>query len=123
MQGEVSVDDTNESHPGEMQSLGDHLSADEDIDFARAKVSQDSAKIIFAFERVGIHPFDARIGKKFREGFLNLLRAESGVANFWIAAFRIGTRRRHRFRVAANVTGQFLVLTMVGERDAAVRTT
>src|SRR5437773_9755053 len=39
MQGEIGVDDSDESHVWEMQTFGDHLCPDEDVDLAGAKIS------------------------------------------------------------------------------------
>ena len=39
MEGEIGVDDSDQCHVREMQAFRDHLCADENIDFAGAKIS------------------------------------------------------------------------------------
>ena len=39
MQGEIGVDDTDKRYVREMQTFGDHLCADENVDLASAKIS------------------------------------------------------------------------------------
>jgi len=52
VQRQVGVDDANECHIGEMKALGDHLGAQQYVDFARAKVAKNTAVIIFPFQSV-----------------------------------------------------------------------
>jgi hypothetical protein len=57
-----------------VKPFGDHLRANQDIDLARPKRGQDPAHIIFAFERVGVHPLQADVGEELLECVLNFLR-------------------------------------------------
>ncbi len=43
VEGHVGVDDADERDVGEVQTFGDHLRADEDIDLAHAKVAENFA--------------------------------------------------------------------------------
>src|SRR5277367_2550678 len=119
MQREVGVDDADERDVRKMQPLRDHLRADEDVNFARAKITEHFAVIILALHRVGVHALDARLGKKFRERLLDFLRARAGKTDRGIFAFR--ANQRNFFDVAANVAGEFLFLPVKREREAAIR--
>jgi hypothetical protein len=55
MQGEVGVDDADERDIREMQALGDHLRADEDVDLADAKRAERLAISLAALHDIGIH--------------------------------------------------------------------
>ena len=59
---------------GKVQSLGDHLRADENIDLADAEIAEDAAVIVLALQRVGIHPRDARVRETVLPAFLQLFR-------------------------------------------------
>ena len=65
VQAEVGVDDADQRDVRKMQALGDHLRADQDVDFAGAKIAEDAAVIVLALQRVGIHAGDARVREKF----------------------------------------------------------
>ena len=52
VQAEVGVNNPDQCHVRKMETLGDHLRAHEDIDFAGAKVAEDAAVIFFAFQGV-----------------------------------------------------------------------
>ena len=121
MQRQVGVNDADERDVRKMQPLRDHLRADEDVNFARAKIAEHFAVIILALHRVGVHAFDARLGKKFRERLLDLLRARAGKTDRGIFAFLVRADRRNFFDVAADVAGEFLFLPMIREREAAIR--
>src|SRR5271154_5982427 len=121
MQREVGVDDADERDVRKMQSLRDHLRADKDVNFARAKIAEDFPVIVLALHRVGVHALDARLGKKFGERFFDALRARAGKTNRGIFAFFIWTNQRNFFNVAADVAGEFLFLPVKSERKAAIR--
>ncbi len=121
MQREVGVNDADERDVWKMQTFRDHLRADEDVDFARAKIAEHVAVIVLALHHVGVHALDARLGKKFRERFLDFFRAGAGKTDRGIFAFFVRADRRNFFDVAADVTDKLLVNAMVSERDAAVR--
>src|SRR5262249_23690310 len=63
MQREVGKNDSDEGHVRKMQALGDHLRADENINFADAKIAEDFAVIILTLHGVGVHAMNARVGK------------------------------------------------------------
>ena len=96
VQGQVGVDDADQRDVGEMQSLGDHLRAEQDIDLAGAKIAQDAAVIFLALQRVGIHAHDAGVGKELVQGVFDFLRAQAGVADGRVAAGRVRDTLRGR---------------------------
>jgi len=59
----VRVNDADERDVRKMQSLRDHLRADEDVNLARAEITENVAVVILAFHGVGIHALDARLGE------------------------------------------------------------
>ena len=64
----------------------------------------------------------ARHAGKVCQGLLHLLGAQAGVANRGIATLRVRAHGRALCPVAADVTAEFLLVAMIGERNAAVRT-
>jgi len=120
MQRQVGVNDAHQRHVREMQPLGDHLRADQDVYLADAEIAQRLPVIVLALHRVGVHAPDARVGEQFRQGVLDLLRAEAGVADGRVFALFVRTGGRDFFLVAADVAGQFLIRPMVRERQAAI---
>src|SRR5665213_250226 len=121
MQREVGVNDADERDVRKMQTLGDHLRADEDIGLARAKIAEDFAIIVLALHRVGVHAPDARLRKKFRERLLDALRARAGKTDRGIFAFLVRADRRNFFDMATNVAGELLFLPVKREGEAAIR--
>ena len=119
VQGEVSVDDSNERDIREMETLGDHLSAEENIDLAGAEIAEDAAKIILTFQGVRIHAGDA-CRKKLWKSFLDAFGADAGITNGGIAAGFFGTDIRRSGGVAANVADEFLAVAMVCEGNTAI---
>jgi len=103
---------------GEMQSLGNHLRADEDVDLANPKRAENFAVERFLRHHVGIHPLDARLGKRLLDGGLDLFRAHASVADGRILA--LGTLLGYAAHEPAQVTEQLLGFAVIRERDAAV---
>jgi hypothetical protein len=54
-------------------ALGDHLCADEEIDFAGVKAGEQMLEIVAAANRISIHAANARAGEDLRETFFSLL--------------------------------------------------
>ena len=120
MQREVGVDDADQRDVGEMQALGDHLRADEDVNLADAEVAQDAAVILLPFQGIGVHAHDPRVREELGQGGLDLLRAQAGVANRRVAAFLVRADGRHGLDVRADVAAELLLVAMVSQRDAAI---
>src|ERR1051325_4110170 len=122
VQRQIGVNDPDQSDIGEVETLGNHLRAEQDVNFAGAEIAQDAAEIVLALEGVGIHAFDSRVRKEFGQGVLDLLRADASIADLRVAAVFIGTGRRHRLGVRADVAHQLLILAMERQRDTAIGT-
>ena len=61
----VAADDADEGDAVDVVALGDHLRADEEIDFAGVKAGEQALEIVAAANGVAIHAADARAGKDF----------------------------------------------------------
>src|SRR5436190_8833105 len=55
VQREIGIDDSHQRHIRKMETLRDHLRSDEDIDIARAEISQSLSIGFLARHRVCIH--------------------------------------------------------------------
>ena len=106
VQRQIGVNDADERDVGKMQALGDHLRADKNINLTGAKIAKHFAVIVFAFHDVRVHAFDASVGKKFSQDVFDFLRAETGITDGWILAFRIRANGGHAFVVTAQMTAQ-----------------
>ena len=121
VQREVGVDDAHEGHVGEVQPLGDHLGAHEDVDFADAEIAEDAPEIVLAFQRVGVHAAHPRFGEQFDERVLDPFGADAGETDFGVGTGRHGAHAGHPGLVAADVAGEFLFPPVVGEGHTAIR--
>ena len=119
MQREVGVDNSDQRHVREVEALGDHLGADEDVDLAGAKSLERFAIRILARHRIGVHPAHDRVGENLGDVRLDFLGAEAGIDQRVLRTGRAFFR--HGGRVAAQMTGQPGRATMESERDAAIR--
>src|SRR5690348_12705181 len=106
-----------------MQPFGDHLRAEQNIDFARPKIAENPAVIFLALERIRIHARDAGRWEKFRQNFLDLLRADTCKTYRGVSAFRLRTDIRRGGMMSANVANKLLIETMIRQGDTAIRTT
>ena len=107
--------------------FGDHLRADQQIDFARMQTRQQPLEIVPAAHRVAIHAADARSGKDLLQPLFALLRAGAEVVQVLALAF--GASRRHSALEAAVVALQplsgagqavFVIGLVMRECDRAV---
>ena len=75
--------------PGEIQPLGDHLGADEDIVLPPAKGGKQPLMAVLAHGGILVHPQDAGFGKTQPQRLLHLLRAHPGIPHHpqWGQAF------------------------------------
>jgi hypothetical protein len=103
-----------------VQTLGDHLRAQQDVDAARAKVRQDAFVAAGFAHRIGVHPRDAGFGESGSDLHLQLLRPETEKTYARRAA--VGTRLGAGNGIVAVMTECFLSLAMVREGDRAIRT-
>ncbi len=93
---EVGIEHADQGDVGEVESLGDHLGADEDVELLAAEVAQGVAELVLALHGVGVHPGDAGGREDGADGFLGALGAVAAEADGGIAAglaFRGGSWR------------------------------
>ena len=73
MQGEIGIQDAGQSDVRKVESLGDHLGPQEDLDLLGTKVAQDIAHGIFLTGGVSIEARDPSLGEDLFEHFLHFL--------------------------------------------------
>lgn len=102
-----------------MEPFGDHLCADEDIGFARAKLFEEAIVTSFVSRGVGVHAQSTDVGKD---------RVKSSLDHFGAGAFEfelsflmaIGAGAGWCETVVAEVAGEEVIAEVVGEADIAV---
>ncbi len=72
---DVRIDDADERDVREIEALGDHLGAEQDVDFAAAHAVEDVGVRPFAARGVDVHARDARVRIPLEQQALDLLRA------------------------------------------------
>src|SRR3954447_4970020 len=115
MERKVRVNYSDQGDIGKMQAFGNHLRADEHVNFARAKIAQHAPIILFALHDVRIHAAYPGVRKKFAESVLYFLRSQARIADFRVAAFWVWANGRHVGGMAADMAGKPLLSPMVGE--------
>ena len=78
MQRHVGIHDSDQGHIRKMQAFGDHLRAQEHIDFSDPEIAEDAFEIVFALERIGIHPPNAGVREKLGQRLFNTLCSQTG---------------------------------------------
>src|SRR5205807_2014578 len=73
VQCHIGVNDPNQGYIREMKALRDHLRSEQHINLSNSKIAKNAPEIVFSFERIGVHSFDSRLRKKFRQRLLNFL--------------------------------------------------
>ena len=117
---DVGVDHTDQRHIWKVQSLGDHLRAEQNVDLAAADAVENLGVGPFSARRIDVHPRDARGRKTVGEKPLDLLRAEPPLAEDEPAA--PGALQANGLGVLAVVADQSLGRAMIRQADRAVRT-
>ena len=118
VEGEVGVEDADKGDVGEMEALGDHLGADEQIDLLSFKGIEGIAQFVLAGHGVGIDAGDAGGGELFAERFLNAFGAESGMEDAGVIASRAGAGGF--FAVAADVADHDFFTLVKAQGGAAM---
>lgn len=118
VQADICVEDADEGDVGKVQAFGDHLSADEDVDFLDFKVPKGFPEGVFAAHGIGIDAGEASVGEDFLEDFLDFLCAVTLQGDAGVFAFRAFPGDDGL--VAADVADEALVSAVVGEGDGAV---
>src|SRR5205814_4328162 len=116
----VSVHHPHERDVRKIESLGDHLRPEQNVDFTCCYTIENAGMRPLAARRVNIHSRHPRSRKSLAQKTLDLLRAKSTLLEVSSPAARaVGPRL---FLVQTVVTDQALRIAMQRERDAAVRT-
>ena len=76
VEGEVGVEDGGEGDVGEVEALGDHLGAEEDVDLAGSEGGEGVLEDVFLARGIGVEAGEAGFGKDLAEDFLDLFGAE-----------------------------------------------
>ena len=112
------IEDANEGDIWEVQSFGNHLGAEEDVDFLGSKIAKSIAERVFSSCGIGVESGDFGGGEDFTDDGFGLFCSVTLKANSWIAAFR--AEFWDDGLIAADVADQALVGAVVGQRDRAV---
>jgi hypothetical protein len=99
-------------------ALGDHLRADEQVEFALAQRVQSALEIFVSADRVAIEAGDARLRKHPVQQLFQLLRASTEKINILAAAVDAGFG--HGRGIATIVANHFVLALVMSERDGAV---
>src|ERR1700756_4937658 len=88
MESDIGIDDPDQSDIRKIQTFGDHLSTDQDINLPTAKCAQRGSISIFSGHGVCVHASGMRGRKQLLHEFDDLFGSVSAVANTGIAAAR-----------------------------------
>jgi hypothetical protein len=108
----IGIDNANKGDVREIESLGDHLCTQQDIDLTGSEFSQYFDIRTSTGHGVGIHPRKTCLWKKSPDCLLDPLGADAGMLNAWILAF--GTALRRLCSMAAEMTGKAVIRAMQG---------
>lgn len=120
LEADVGIDDSDEGDAGEIESFGNHLGADKDVDFAGAKCAKGLTESAFPLHDVGVHAFHDCFWEDFRDGVLDFFGARSAVFNAGVVA--LAARFWGDCDVAADVADDAVDVAVVSQRDGAVTT-
>ena len=118
MKGEVCIENSCQGDIGEIETLGDHLGAKQNVDLAGSEVTQCITEGVFLAGCIGIEAGESRSGKYLFENFLYLLCSISLKEDRAVMAFWAGLRDDGL--VSTEMADQPLFGPVVGERDSAV---
>ena len=120
MQRGVRTDDPHQGHARKVQAFGDHLRADQNVDFPAAERPERFVIRTLARHGVRIHARHPGRGKHLLHHRLDFFRAHPAESDLRIVALRTPPRRL--LRVTADVAAGQVLLFVQGERNTAVRT-
>ncbi len=121
VQTQIRIDHPDQRDILEVQTLRDHLRADQDVDLPRLEVAQRPPVIILPLHQIRIHPLNPRLRKQLPQRLLHPLRPHPRIPDRRIPALRLRTDRRHLRRVPAHMARQLVVLAVKRQRHAAIR--
>ena len=107
VQAAVGVQHDNKVEPSEIMPLGEHLRADQNVDFIVGDAAVQIRPVIFVRRAVPIDADDGGLGQEGTQGFFDALRAMPDGGQVLIAA--VGAFERDGFAVVAVVAAQLAV--------------
>lgn len=120
IEGEVSIKDADEGDVWKVESFGDHLGAEEDVDLLGAEVTEGVAEGVFPAGGIGIETGDFCAFEDFIENDFRFLGSVSLEADGGV--FTLRTEPWDDGLVAADMADEALLRAVVGEGDGAVIT-
>ena len=120
MQTEVCVEHSYEGDVGKVEAFGDHLGADDDVDFTLAEFLQGITERVFAAHGIGVDAGDSCLWKYFFDDTFNLLSAVALAANSCVATLR--TFFWWEGLVTTHVADEPVITSVVGERNGTMAT-
>jgi hypothetical protein len=90
MEAQIGVQDSYEGDPRKIQTLGDHLRADQEVELSGFEGVESVAKFVFAAHGIGIDAGGAGGGEDAAESFFDSLGSVTGEADGRGLAFRAG---------------------------------
>ena len=124
IQRHIRRNHAHQRHLREIQPLGNHLRADEQLCAPGAELIEQLCVTILAGGRVNIHADDVFLWEEFFQFFLDFLRPRAEIADVLAAAFRAGVRRQRGESAVVAVEfrlGLPAAHDVVGHGDIAVR--
>src|SRR6266446_7344629 len=108
MQPDICVNDTHQGDIRKIETLGDHLRTDENVDLPTPKSAKGLSIGIFSYHSIRIHPPQPGFWKKLLNNAFDLFGTETGVTNSGIRTF--GTFPRSK----PNVTTYMALQPLLG---------
>ena len=118
METNVSVQDSYQRHIRKVQSFGNHLGADENIDLLGPEFPERIAQLILAAHRIRVDPGDARPIEYLSQHLFIPLRAIAGIHDRFAAALGAATGRQ--LRETADMANQSILFAVKGHCRTAV---
>ena len=104
IQAAVGVQHDNEVKPCEIMAFGEHLRADQNVDFVVSDAAVQVRPVVFVRRAVPVDADDSGLGQEGAQGFFDALRAVADGGQVLVAA--IGAFERDEFAVIAVVAAQ-----------------
>ncbi len=119
VQAAVSVQHDNEVEPREIMPFGEHLRADQNVDFVVGDAAVQIRPVVFVRGAIPVNADDGGLGQEGAQGFFDALRAVADGGQVLIAA--VGAFEWDEFAVVAVVTAQLAGALVQHHFGGAVR--
>src|SRR5260221_4594072 len=104
VKSDICIDNAHQSDIRKIETLGDHLRADENVDLSTTKTTAGLSIRIRSYHGIGIHASQPGFWKKLLDDPFDLFGAEAGVTDSGIRAF--GTSLGDKSNMAAQMAFQ-----------------